>query len=1009
MCTSRIITFALLLFCFSFYSNATEQNNRTRPNIIFFLVDDMGWQETSLPFYKEITDLNKRYHTPNMESLAEKGVMFTQAYACAVCSPTRVSLMTGMNAARHKVTNWTLRKNKSPDREYETIQAGNWNMNGIAAIPGIEKTTHVNTLPMILKEAGYRTIHAGKAHFGARGTPGENPLNLGFDVNIAGHAAGGPGSYHGEKNFSAVWRVGNTESATIWDVPGLEKYHGEDINLTEALTLEANKEVEKAVRENKPFYLYMSHYAIHAPWEKDKRFYQKYIDAGLSEFNAVYASMVESMDKSLGDIILNIERLGIEENTIIVFMSDNGSPKQATRNVPLRGHKITPYEGGIRVPMIVSWPGVSEPGSKCNDYIIIEDVFPTFLEMAGIDTYEQIGGKIDGISFVPLLKGKKPAIPERPIYWHFPNTYDVQPYSTVRKGDWKLIYTHTDRSLELYNIKEDISEENDLFDQHKNKAKELSVVLSDFLRETDAPMSINKATNRLVEYPDAFTGGQEDRDWTAYPMADGPFEGTWASLDQYEAPEWYRDAKLGYWSIIGPQCIPMQGGWYARDMYVQGKSDYNYHVENYGHPSEFGYKDLIELFNPTELDYDKLLGLYKEAGAKYAIILAAHHDNYDLWNSAHHEWNSVNKGPKRDLVGEFRHAALKHDLRFGVTTHFARSINWFQTNKGADETGPLKGVPYDGNDPEYASLYHPKFVQPIDTGYYPVGYPVHPPEAWSQQWYLRAKDLIDRYEPDFMYFDGGIPFEWDGAVGRRLMAHYYNANMKRHGGELQAVLSNKNVPAHGVFREGVALQSFERTVSGKIRETAWQSETCIGQWYYNSEIRYKSAKQVIHMLIDIVSKNGDLLLNIPLHPNGSIDAREEAFLKEMAAWMKVNGPAIYGTRPWEIFGEGPANKEGGHHRETEKDYTSGDFRFTSKGDTIFAFCMDWPDSHSVSIKSIKPEDGSEIHILGYPASLKWEFDPGSDLAIHLPRKLQKERNRPCEHAFAFIISGERIN
>ena len=270
-----------VIFLFLINGTLAAQQNRA-PNIIFFLVDDMGWQATSVPFHTQTTQLNKRYHTPNMELLASKGVMFTQAYAHSICSPTRVSLMTGLNPARHMVTNWTLRKNIAPGdkKDHPNVRSAVWNINGLSPVPGIENTVYAKTFPTFLQKSGYTTIHVGKAHFGAKDTPGENPLNLGFDINIAGHAAGGPGSYHGEKNFSAVWRVGNTEDGTIWDVPGLEKYHGQDMNLTEALTLEANAEMEKAVESGKPFYLYMSHYAIHAPWEVDKRFIDKYKERG---------------------------------------------------------------------------------------------------------------------------------------------------------------------------------------------------------------------------------------------------------------------------------------------------------------------------------------------------------------------------------------------------------------------------------------------------------------------------------------------------------------------------------------------------------------------------------------------------------------------------------------------------------------------------------------------------------------------------------------------------------
>ncbi|MFO1492344.1 MAG: sulfatase-like hydrolase/transferase [Kiritimatiellia bacterium] len=342
------------------------------PNIVFFLVDDMGWQDTSVPFHTSPTALNQRYRTPNMEKLAAEGVKFTQAYASSLCSPSRVSALTGMNAARHNVTNWTLRKNTSPDSPDKVVQPPAWNMNGVCMEDAVERTMKVTPLPFLLREAGYRTIHAGKAHFGAKDTPGENPLNLGFDVNIAGHAAGGPGSYWGQKNYSAAWR----SPERIWDVPGLEKYHGTDTYLTEAITLESIAAVEKAVADKKPFYLYLAHYAVHAPFEKDPRFYQKYKDAGLNEHDAVYASMIEGMDKSLGDVMAALKRLGVDDNTVVLFLSDNGSPQENTRNLPLRGHKIQPYEGGIRVPMLARVPGLTKAGSVCASPVIIEDFFP---------------------------------------------------------------------------------------------------------------------------------------------------------------------------------------------------------------------------------------------------------------------------------------------------------------------------------------------------------------------------------------------------------------------------------------------------------------------------------------------------------------------------------------------------------------------------------------------------------------------------------------------------------
>ena len=477
-------------------SGLFTNKQKTRPNIVFFLVDDMGWQDTSEQFYKDITVLNKRFYTPNMAALADECVKFTQAYACALCSPTRVSLMTGLNTARHRVTNWTFRKDISNDSSHPTLEMPNWNVNGLSPVPGVERTCYAKTFPMFLQKAGYRTIHIGKAHWGAQDTPGGDPKNLGFDVNVGGFFAGGVGTHYGKNNFS-------DPVDRLWDPPGLEEYHGKDIYLTEALTIEANKQIEKAVADEKPFYLYMSHYAIHAPWEKDDRYFQKYKDAGLSDFHAAYATMLEGMDKSLGDIRANIKRLGIEDNTIIVFMSDNGAPSEATRNLPLRGHKITAYEGGSRVPMIVKWPGVTKPDSICDDYIIIEDIFPTFLEMAGVKNYDQIGGKIDGVSFVPLLKRKKGYPKGRALFWHFPNCIagESDPYSAIRKGNWKLIYFHADERFELYNLKNDIGESTNLVEKHKDIAKSLADELRLFLIETNADMPIVKATSKPVPLP----------------------------------------------------------------------------------------------------------------------------------------------------------------------------------------------------------------------------------------------------------------------------------------------------------------------------------------------------------------------------------------------------------------------------------------------------------------------------------------------------------------------------
>ncbi|MGB0599277.1 MAG: sulfatase-like hydrolase/transferase [Rubripirellula sp.] len=486
------------------------QGRQKQPNVVLFLVDDMGWQDTSEPFHTRLTRWNMRYRTPNMERLAKRGMKFTQAYACNVCSPSRVSLMTGLNAARHRVTNWTLRKNASNDRRHPTLTFPAWNVNGISPDAGIKRTVHAKALPAFLKQAGYRTIHIGKAHFGAIGTPGSDPLKIGFDVNVAGHAAGGPGSFLGKQNFSAAWRKGDP----VWDVPDLEQYHGKDVFLTEALTIEANKAVNQAIEEKLPFFLYMSHYAVHVPFAVDSRFYQAYRDEGVDHVEAMYAAMVEGMDESLGDIVANLERQGVADDTVILFMSDNGglsaqgrSGTRHTHNQPLSSGKGSAHEGGVRVPMIASWPGVTQPGSICHQPVIVEDFFSTILEIASVDDVQQIGGVIDGRSFVKLLRGEQDEHrKDRPLVWHFPNHWGpkgpgIGPSSAVRLGAWKLVYYHQTQQYELFNLKDDLGEQVNLSEMQPEVLARLSAVLGEYLAEVDAQMPTSKASGELVPYP----------------------------------------------------------------------------------------------------------------------------------------------------------------------------------------------------------------------------------------------------------------------------------------------------------------------------------------------------------------------------------------------------------------------------------------------------------------------------------------------------------------------------
>ena len=482
-----------------------------RPNIVVFLVDDMGWQDTSVPFWKDTTVLNKQFRTPNMLRLASEGMKFTNAYATPVCTPSRVSLITGMNAAHHHVTNWTSpEKNKNTDAADDLFNPADWNINGLSPVKNIPSTVYATVLPQLLKDAGYFTIHAGKAHWAPAGTPGANPVNMGFIVNIAGHSAGHPQSYLGTENYGNL-----PGKASAQAVPDLEEFWGTETFLTEALTRVSLKALDQPILQHQPFYLYLAHYAVHVPIMTDNRFIQKYIDAGLSPVEANYASMIEGMDKSLGDLMQYLKEKKADKNTIIIFMSDNGGLSLApprggephTQNLPLKAGKGSVYEGGIREPMIVKWPGVVKPGSSTSQYVMIEDFFPTILELARIKDSKTIQ-ETDGKSFIPILKNPAYLDTNRVLVWHMPNKWTgkdgpgINYFSAVRQGNWKMVYNMRTGKKELYNLHTDIGENNDLASFFPEKVKSLSAILSEKLRVWNSPMPKYKNTGKSVPLPD---------------------------------------------------------------------------------------------------------------------------------------------------------------------------------------------------------------------------------------------------------------------------------------------------------------------------------------------------------------------------------------------------------------------------------------------------------------------------------------------------------------------------
>ena len=475
-------------------------------------------------------------------------------------------------------------------------------------------------------------------------------------------------------------------------------------------------------------------------------------------------------------------------------------------------------------------------------------------------------------------------------------------------------------------------------------------------------------------------------------LAQERFTADMESLRNYQCPEWFQDAKFGIWAHWGPQSVPMQGDWYARAMYEPNnkkkyKRDiYEYHIRTYGHPSKFGYKDIIPLWKAEKFDPRALMKLYKKAGAKYFVSMGVHHDNFDLWDSKYNRWNAVDMGPNRDIVKAWSDAARAEGLRFGVSEHLSAGYDWWQANKGADSKGKLKDVPYDGADPRYWDLYYDMKVGSKKDWTPNNG-------MFAQLWYARMTDLIENYEMDILYTDGALPF---GEYGEMMLSNFYNKNMSDNRGKLEAVYLAK--PARhkkgwAIFDAEVCVEDRERGSLPQISATPWQTDTSIGDWFYNENYeakdtgtRYRSAYWVITSLVDIVSKNGNMLLNVVQHPDGSLDDEVLSLLDSIGQWFDINGEAIYCSRPWLVYGEGGASRGSKSDWQEDFDYTPKDVRYTQNKDKneIYAFTMGMP-TEKIVLGEMKRVAGKikSITLLGSKERLKWSED-NNGVTIELP-------------------------
>ena len=521
-----------------------------RPNIIFFLVDDLGWTDTQVAFGPEVYPQNNRHNTPNFVQMASEGAILTNAYTCPLSSPTRTSILTGVNSARTHITN-PLGSLRGAQTAYPTpdgysparglLDSPHWAVNGVnpatpSSSDNIEDSFYGTVYPRILKDNGYFTIHVGKAHWATAGTPGCSPYNMGFVVNVAGGVVEfSKCGYRSEDNFGNI----KDGRGVPFTPHNLTEYYGTGTHMTQALTREALKALEFPIQEKKPFYLFLSQYAVHTPIQDDPRFYQKYLDAGMDEGQARFASMVEGVDVSLGEIRSFLKERGIDKNTVLIVMGDNGSNSENknkggvphTQNKPLREGKASCYEGGIRVPMLVCWPGKVAPGIMINTPVVCEDLFPTLLHLGGITNYDTVQ-ELDGQDLYKLLvNGSQLAArksfadrreaygfvipqsvsgidPDRYIVSHYPHQWkpytldDIDYLSSIRSGKWKLVYRMRTRELELYNLYEDLGEQDNVADAHPDLVRAMASELSERLRKWEAGMPLVRDTGAPVEWPD---------------------------------------------------------------------------------------------------------------------------------------------------------------------------------------------------------------------------------------------------------------------------------------------------------------------------------------------------------------------------------------------------------------------------------------------------------------------------------------------------------------------------
>ncbi|MFD2115318.1 alpha-L-fucosidase [Paenibacillus yanchengensis] len=459
---------------------------------------------------------------------------------------------------------------------------------------------------------------------------------------------------------------------------------------------------------------------------------------------------------------------------------------------------------------------------------------------------------------------------------------------------------------------------------------------------------------------------------------EGRFKSNWESLQQYNIPQWYEDAKFGIFIHWGVYSVPAFGSeWYARHMYVEGTPDYMHHVQTYGPQSEFGYKDFIPMFKAEKFNADEWMNIFKKSGAKFIVPVAEHHDGFAMYDSDLTEWKASTMGPKRDIIGELAESARKHHLVFGLSSH--RAENWWFFNGGMKFDSDVQ-------DPRYAGLYGPAQPNDVQNGWKPEQ---QPNEPFLDDWLGRTTELIEKYEPQIVWFDWWIEQPAFKSYLQRMAAYYYNKADEWNRG----VAINYKEKA---FEKGTAVFDVERGQLDDIRDEFWQTDTSVSEnsWSHITNHKYKTAESIIGDLVDIVSKNGALLLNIGPRADGTIPEEEQQMLLDIGQWLDVNGQAIFSTRPWKVYGEGPTEVVSGSFSDTKRAaFTSADIRFTTQAGKLYALILAIPEDGKVKITSLASslrlynKAVESVKLLGYTRELTWSHE-ADGLHVTLPEAHQ---------------------